>query len=383
MPRSVTKVNDDGTDASPSTSDEPASDSTRQSKIQKKSNGIEMSKQEAKEKAIMLKMKKEVHMQFEHLLKTVMQKPEIFKRPEMQYLREFVAAVENNRDVFPRVMGDMLYNEYIQSTRDCSDNDINLTAGYIDALSRGQDTSSAYFNKLILQVVARDTFQQHARINRGDNDVDGYTQITQLQLCDGDGNTMLGRMATHLAAEARKLKEGDIIKLVLFTELTHKLGTSLPKPAVFILEYSHVGYAKVASDIHLPLCCNFSNQPNKSYPTANTAQKVVSESDAECRHGKRLCSVYGISMLNCVTKTNPVSRLDLATVREDCYFANKKVEDMDNCEKRCMIYWWYATNIYSICGKNKRRQLPNCLVKAIRDAYPEDDDIYEGFHFSE
>eukprot|EP00804_Cyclotella_cryptica_P020532 CCRYP_003387-RA/>CCRYP_003387-RA protein AED:0.00 eAED:0.00 QI:800/1/0.5/1/0/0/2/0/189 len=189
---------------------------------------------------------------------------------------------------------------------------------------------------------------------------------------------MLGRMATHLAVEARKLKEGDIIKLVLFTELTHKLGTSLSKPAVFILEYSHVGYAKVASDIHLPLKGNFSNQLNKSYPTANTAQKVVSESDAECRHGNRLCSVYGISMLNCGTKTNLVSRLDLATVREDCYFADKKVEDMNNCEKRCMIYRWYATNIYSICGKNKRRQLTNCLVKAIRDAYPEDDDIYEG-----
>ena len=58
MPRAVTKVNDDGMDASPSTSNEPATDSTRQSKIQKKSNGIEMSKQEAKEKAIMLKMKK-------------------------------------------------------------------------------------------------------------------------------------------------------------------------------------------------------------------------------------------------------------------------------------------------------------------------------------
>ena len=185
-------------------------------------------------------------------------------------------------------MGDRLYNEYIQSTRDCSNNDVNLTAGYIDAISRGQDTSSANFSERILQVVARDTFQQHARIDRGDTDVDNYTQNTQLQLCDGDGNTMLGRVATHLAAEARKLKEGDIIKLVLFTELTHKLGTSFPKPAVFIFEYSHVGYAKVASDIHQPLSCNFSNLSNKSNTTANTTQKVVSESDAECRHGNRL-----------------------------------------------------------------------------------------------
>ncbi|KAL3802319.1 hypothetical protein HJC23_007144 [Cyclotella cryptica] len=38
MPRSVAKVNDDGMDASPSTSNELATGSTRQSKIQKKSN---------------------------------------------------------------------------------------------------------------------------------------------------------------------------------------------------------------------------------------------------------------------------------------------------------------------------------------------------------
>ena len=195
---------------------------------------------------------------------------------------------------------------------------------------------------------------------------------------------MLGRVATHLSAEARKLKEGDIIMLHLFTELTHKLGTSSPKPAVFILEYSHVSYAKLATDIHKPLSCDFSNLSTKSNTTTattGTAQKVVSESDAECSQGNRLCSVYGISMLQCVTKTNPVERLDLVTVSEDCFFADKKVEEMNNSEKRCMIYWWYATNIYSICGKNKRRQLPNCLVKAVRDTYPEADDIYEGFHF--
>jgi hypothetical protein len=50
----------------------------------------------------------------------------------------------------------------------------------------------------------------------------------------------------------------------------------------------------------------------------------------------------------------------------DSFFADKNVDKMANNEKRCMIYWWYATNIYSTCGKRKRRQLPNCLVKAIR-----------------
>ena len=87
-------------------------------------------------------------------------------------------------------------------------------------------------------------------------------------------------------------------------------------------------------------------------------------------------------MIGCICELHPVQRLNLQTLKEDCYFAKDEVEQMTNSQKRCMIYWWYATNIYSICGKNKRRQLPNCLVKAVRDAYPEADDIYEGFHFS-
>ena len=227
MPPTDTNVNDHGEAASPLTNDEPATVSQRQSKRRKQSD-VEgkISKQEAKEKALLLKKKKEVHIQFEHLLKSIIQKPEAYKKPEMRYLREFVTAVESNREKYPRVMGDKVYNEYIQAISDCSENDVNLTAGYIKAISRGQDTSSHDFDKPILQVVARDTFQQRARIDRGETDVDGHTQITQLQLCDGDGNTMLGRVSTHLAAEARKLNEGDVIKLLLYTELTSSRRSS-------------------------------------------------------------------------------------------------------------------------------------------------------------
>ena len=87
------------------------------------------------------KKKKEVHIQFKHLLKSIIQKPEVFKKPEMQYLREFVTTVESNREKYPKVMGDKQYNEYIQSISDSSDKDISLTAGYIEAISRGQDAS--------------------------------------------------------------------------------------------------------------------------------------------------------------------------------------------------------------------------------------------------
>jgi len=143
MPPADTNVDNNGMEASSVPNGESVTSSKRQTKRQKKSNVEDkMSKQEAKEIVLAQKKKKEVHIQFEHLLKSIIQKPEVFKKPEMQYLREFVTTVESNREKYPKVMGDKQYNEYIQSISDSSDKDISLTAGYIEAISRGQDTSS-------------------------------------------------------------------------------------------------------------------------------------------------------------------------------------------------------------------------------------------------
>lgn len=35
-------------------------------------------------------------------------------------------------------------------------------------------------------------------------------------------------------------------------------------------------------------------------------------------------------------------------------------------EKRNMVYWWYETNIFLICGKGNCGPLPECLLYAIR-----------------
>ena len=57
-------------------------------------------------------------------------------------------------------------------------------------------------------------------------------------------------------------------------------------------------------------------------------------------------------------------------VREYCYFATAEVSKMSNSWKRNMLYWWYMTNIYNICGKGIREDPPACLKAAIRKAHP-------------
>ena len=63
----------------------------------------------------------------------------------------------------------------------------------------------------------------------------------------------------------------------------------------------------------------------------------------------------------------PVAERNLATIKEDCYFADESLEDMSQSHKCNMLFWRYATNVYSIVGKGVR-QLPRCLVYAIREA---------------
>ena len=51
---------------------------------------------------------------------------------------------------------------------------------------------------------------------------------------------------------------------------------------------------------------------------------------------------------------------------------------MSNSWKWNMLYWWYMTNTYNICGNGTRVEPPACLKAAIRKAYPSEreDGIY-------
>jgi hypothetical protein len=42
-------------------------------------------------------------------------------------------------------------------------------------------------------------------------------------------------------------------------------------------------------------------------------------------------------------------------------FVDKAVEQMENNDNRFVLYYWYATEIYSTFGKGRRIKLPACL----------------------
>ena len=69
----------------------------------------------------------------------------------------------------------------------------------------------------------------------------------------------------------------------------------------------------------------------------------------------------------------------LDDIRANCYFADRAVSEMENNHKRFMLYWWWATNVFTIRGAKNRQQLPACIVDEIRRRYPSADDAYTGY----
>lgn len=219
--------------------------------------------------------------------------------------------------------------------------------------------------------------------------------FTHACVCDGSQDVMVGRFAMNLAHDGNRLDEGDIIQLSTFTPLQYKIGnTQLQRsPAVIVHSFSKIGYASLPQQLNNPIHCvqlteeeiNLYNQheirslQDGQLSEKSSCGKKERSVEVNCSAGNRYCSVYGVNTIVCVCESDPVHKLDLNVVHQYCWFATMTVDKMPNRLKRNMLYWWYMTNVYQICGKGKRRDPPACLKAAIRNAYSEEDGWYDVF----
>jgi hypothetical protein len=81
----------------------------------------------------------------------------------------------------------------------------------------------------------------------------------------------------------------------------------------------------------------------------------------------------------CICKTDPPKKINLEMVAEYCFFTTMSLKDMAPSHKRNLLYWWYMTNHYFICGRGVTKEPPECLKAAIRLAYLEEDGKYTGY----
>ena len=326
--------------------------------------------QEKKAAEDLANRKRKQNAEFENKLNHIVSNPRLWHATDNRYLRQFCNTIENNHDTYPYIIGDINY----VPTNTEEQHQPQLTTNYIRSIAEYRDTSFAQYP--VLYVISRTTEYEDQSFSGFSNREPPPVKFTHLNVMDGDGNTMYARLSTQISDQGKQLKRegGNIIRLDIYTELTHRLNQSTSKmPCVFIHKYSSIGFrnAPPVATVYDPISCA-NHLPVNDRPKKST-NSDTSDDPVDCCPTDRYCSMHGVSFIVCICDCIKVEDLDLPSIKEDCYFATDKMEDMPNNHKRNMIYWWYATNVYSICGKKKRKELPKCLVHRVRQHYPSDE----------
>ena len=92
-----------------------------------------------------------------------------------------------------------------------------------------------------------------------------------------------------------------------------------------------------------------------------------------------LCSICGIRTTECMMRREEMPALE--AIAEACYFADEPVDRMQNSDKRFLLYWWWAVNIFAIRGQGMHCKLPECIMRRIQKMYPNPPGVpYTGFN---
>jgi hypothetical protein len=91
--------------------------------------------------------------------------------------------------------------------------------------------------------------------------------------------------------------------------------------------------------------------------------------------------VYRLWFQSGICDEVPVANQDLTSIKRSCPFATgDSANSLSPNQKRNIMYWWYATNIFLIYGKGNCGPLPEYLVYAIWCQYPNPKGVeYVGF----
>ena len=326
-----------------------------------------------------------------HVLNLLQVKPHLWKRDEFKDIREAVEVIKSRPADFPSIMGDAMPDgSTVSHQTENGGKTPALTANYIRSIAHYKDLN--FDVNPTLQVVSAELKNENQTTKERKTIT---SNVTHLRLCDGSKDVVVGRLPIHRSQDGLSLRGGDIIQLDRFTPLTYPAsGRDNPQrsPGIVIHTYRKVGYTALPDKLNDPEHCvsmtaeEMEDYNNRETQCRDEAAGTLSPTEdfeelveVECTPEHRYCSVYGVSTVVCVCQSDPVANIDLEVVCWYCHFATKKVCNMNNSEKRNMLYWWYMTNVYNICGKGNREDPPACLKAAIRMAYPSKDGFYKIF----
>jgi hypothetical protein len=210
-----------------------------------------------------------------------------------------------------------------------------------------------------------------------------------LHVADQDDNILTVKIATQLNNRMGALKIGSVIEILKFTRVFLPRVSGCPESmAILVTNFRHHGLMEVKESLKKrPLTRLVVQHPREDETEPVDSAENDSESEDSgysndnnenssdwrnvcCTSNRRLCKKHGYGFDDCVVNVYPIDNAFLEEIAPECWFVTKEVPNMNPSEKRNIFYWWFMVNVYHIGGKGKRRRPPKCLIKAIREAYP-------------
>ena len=318
-----------------------------------------------------------LHQDVESLINALKEYPDMWEHPRLKYFRDFVNMVHRLPHVYVSHDGD----DCIGMPLPPEDRGVVLTEGFVRGLSELMNGRDICDHPILSVLSVNPGYQKEALVI----DDPQRVKLTELRLVDGDGEHIHARLNVSLAEVGCQLKRGDKIRLDMFTEVRYRMNVKSPRmPGLFIHKLSRVGHDIIPDAESKPMVsCSvmLPREHAEEFDPEGDDPVIDPRKDPKpcCSDDNRLCALYGLRFLTCICDAIPVGGLKLATIKQDCYFATDDLNDMTNSHKRNMVYWWYATNVFSIVGKDNIGRLPVCLEYAIRSEYPNPDGLpYKG-----
>jgi len=358
----------------------------RERKLPKDSEGNSRARDVEKKVNAKRRKKKEFLSYQESFYDHLRSQPGDWNKSDLSSTREFIQHVLQHPDNFPLQYGASMESLVPSASNrfDISGLESQLTPGFVQSITDKSWSFEEGVEHPIVQVLHTDKGEFQSFSRKYDK-----VKIVCLTVVDGDNNRLLARCAVHLTETAVHLHEGHVLRLRMFNDLVMKPNSGSPPTAVIVIVQMDVmGSGPFLTDV-----TNMQTPTLSALPTETEEFKDASPSPTlgkefeqppipdPCTRSDRHCSMYGLHFRRCICDKIPVADQDLVAIKRSCPFATGgSVDELTANQKRNMLYWWYATNHFLICGKGIRGPLPDCLVYAIRCLYPNRKGVlYVGF----
>lgn len=294
-----------------------------------------------------------------NIIDAIREEKDIWKRQDLDRLRSFVCEVVAKPTEFP-----------LQVDLEKRGNNLELTKGFATALYEKKLESSA--NNPVVQVYA--VTSRKVEVSGIANHGKHYTLRYTVEAIDGDHKVVVLVMNSCLNSIMGTLEIGHIIQLTDFVPIYRSVDDGNQHNCrILANSYDILALTNVPEEFYKP-------DVAPSEATVSVEKNPSVEDVSKCNG--YFCSINGVTFLKCISELKDPKSIELGTIARDNPFVDIEVEKMKNSEKRFILYYWYATNIYKVSGKSNRLELPDCLTTAIRNLYPEEDGVYNGYELS-